>query len=55
VVKCEAAVAEKGADETSGEKFEYQAEVCFSPSFHSCSEDKSNVFCFRVTGFVEYK
>lgn len=27
VVKCEAAVAEKGAEEESGEKFEYQAEV----------------------------
>lgn len=28
MVKCEAAVAEKGADEASEEKFEYQAEVC---------------------------
>jgi hypothetical protein len=37
VVKCDAAVAEKGANETSVEKFEYQAEVCFSPSFDSCS------------------
>ncbi|KAJ4747572.1 Heat shock family protein [Rhynchospora pubera] len=27
VVKCEAAVAEKGAEEASGEKYEYQAEV----------------------------
>lgn len=28
-VRCEAAVAEKEAAETSGEKFEYQAEVVF--------------------------
>lgn len=27
-VRCDAAVAEKEASETDGEKFEYQAEVC---------------------------
>lgn len=54
MVKCDAAVAEKGADEASGEKFEYQAEVCFSP-FDSCSEVKSNDFCSRYTGIVELK
>lgn len=26
-IRCDAAVAEKGAEEASGEKFEYQAEV----------------------------
>lgn len=38
VVRCDAAVAEKEADEASGEKFEYQAEVIsflfFLFSFH---------------------
>ena len=28
-IRCDAAVAEKDAEETSGEKFEYQAEVWF--------------------------
>lgn len=32
-VRCEAAVAEKEASDTSGEKFEYQAEVCLA-QFH---------------------
>lgn len=49
-VRCEAAVAEKESEEASGEKFEYQAEVCLC-FFYILPSAVYPSFCFADCPF----